>query len=99
MSDTSYPKVIKIKRPCHYCGGSGTETIEVDENYRTKDGFKVNAVGGFMLFAMGHCSECGKYIPPTFGIYDGDPCPLCGESFWRKDNISPTTKKDGGETE
>ena len=91
MSDTSYPKMINIKRPCRHCNGTGVETIEVDENYRTKDGFKVNSVGGFLLFAMGHCSECGKYIPPTWMIYDGDPCPLCGKPFWRKDNTSPTT--------
>ena len=80
MSDTSY-STRKIERPCSYCNGTGIQVFEVDENYRTRDGFKLNKEGWFESFAMGVCKECGEYIPPTWMIYYGDPCPLCKKPF------------------
>jgi hypothetical protein len=32
-------------------------------------------------YATGICSKCGEHVAPGFGIYEGDPCPLCKESF------------------
>ena len=94
MSDNlSSRQTIKIRHPCRHCNGTGIETIEVDENYKTKDGFKVNVMGDFMLFTMGICSKCKKYIPPTWMIYDGDPCPLCGEPFYPSSNETTKTEE------
>jgi len=87
-------KMVKIEKKCFHCNGTGIETIEVNQDYRTSMGFKVDEDGNFLMFAMGECETCGKYIPPTFMIYYGDPCPLCKNPFHSSYDISKQTIKD-----